>query len=132
MNNEIIITQKDYLRLTSLVEANEGENVENLEAEIERATVVSDDQLPGDIVTMNSTVEYIDIKNETVSVMTLVYPKDSMPEKNKVSILAPLASALIGLKVGQEIDWPFPSGEMKRLRVHTVVYQPEAEGNFEL
>lgn len=132
MSDEIIMTEKDYLRLNNLFKGLNAEDFENLEIELERAKIVSDDEVPGNVVTMNSKVEYTDIKTGKIQEVTIVYPKDSDPEAHKVSILAPIASALIGLSTGQEINWMFPSGETKRLKVISVKYQPEASGDYEL
>jgi regulator of nucleoside diphosphate kinase len=60
--------------------------------------------------------------------VTLVYPRDADPHSNKVSILAPVGAALIGLSVGETIDWPMPNGRRKRLRLEAILYQPEAHG----
>ncbi|WP_372654722.1 nucleoside diphosphate kinase regulator [Halobacteriovorax sp.] len=132
MNDEIIMTEKDYLRLNNLLKGINIEDYENLEIELERAKIVLDNELPAHVVTMNSTLEYTELKSGKTQEITIVYPQDSDPETHKVSILAPLASALIGLSVGQEINWMFPSGETKRLKVTSVKYQPEASGDYEL
>ena len=132
MNDEIIITEKDYLRLTNLFKTLREEDYEDLEIELERARILADNELPEDVVTMNSKVEYMDMKSGKTQDIQIVYPIDSNPIKHRVSILAPLASALIGLRVGQEINWMFPSGETKRLRVSAIKYQPEAEGDYAL
>ena len=100
--------------------------------ELERAKILADNEVPKDVVTMNSKVEYTDVKTGKRQDIQIVYPVDSSPAEYKISILAPLASALIGLRVGQEINWKFPSGETKRLRVSAVKYQPEAEGDYAL
>ena len=42
--------------------------------------------------------------------LTLVYPKDVDATGDKISILAPVGSALLGLATGDEIDWPRPGG----------------------
>ncbi len=132
MNDEIIVTEKDYLRLNNLFKGLKEEEYENLEVELERAKIVLDNELPGNVVTMNSKLEYVEIKSGQKQEITIVYPEDSDPSTNKISILAPLASALIGLSVGQEINWMFPSGEIKRLKVTSVSYQPEAAGDYSL
>ena len=132
MNDEIIITEKDYLRLNNLFKTLDEEDYEDLEVELERAKILADNEVPKDVVTMNSKVEYTDVKTGKRQDIQIVYPVDSSPAEYKISILAPLASALIGLRVGQEINWKFPSGETKRLRVSAVKYQPEAEGDYAL
>ncbi len=64
--------------------------------------------------------------------MTLVYPKDADVDQGKVSVLAPVGSALLGLSVGQSIRWPLPGGTIRHLRVVSVTYQPEAAGDLDL
>jgi regulator of nucleoside diphosphate kinase len=64
--------------------------------------------------------------------VSLVYPMDSDPEQGRISVLSPVGSALLGLSVGQTIDWPLPRGRLKRIRVVEVVYQPEAAGHLHL
>ncbi|MBC98000.1 MAG: hypothetical protein CME63_09640 [Halobacteriovoraceae bacterium] len=134
MDNKIFITEKDYLRLTNLLKNLEVEPdiLENLEIEIERASILSDDEVPAGLVTMNSTVEYEDLSSGKVTTITIIYPGNETSAGKNISILAPLGSALLGLREGQEINWKFPSGETRRLRVLNVKYQPEANGDWRL
>jgi regulator of nucleoside diphosphate kinase len=62
--------------------------------------------------------------------MTLVFPRDADGSADKVSILAPVGSALLGLRFGDSIEWPIPGGRTIRLRVLSIQYQPEAAGDF--
>lgn len=117
---QLIITETDFEKLTSLVNINRSETSELLEVELSRATVVPDDKLPKDVVAMNSTVKYTDVESKKDSVLTLVYPHDASIEEKKVSVLAPMGSALIGLKVGQTIQWPMPNGNTKKIKVTSV------------
>ncbi|MNC89208.1 Regulator of nucleoside diphosphate kinase [compost metagenome] len=81
--------------------------------------------IPRDVVTMNSRVVF---ENETTGErreVTLVYPHEADIDAGKISILVPVGSALLGLRVGQSIDWELPSGEKHRYRVIDVPYQPE-------
>jgi regulator of nucleoside diphosphate kinase len=124
---KLILTQNDFQKLTSLVKATDSDIAELLEEELGRASVVSDEELPDDVVSMNSKVRFQDLDTGTETVVTLVYPHDARIEENKISILAPIGSALIGLRVGQVIQWPMPNGKEKRLKVISVLYQPESE-----
>jgi regulator of nucleoside diphosphate kinase len=126
--DNLILNQGDFHKLSSLIHSAPAEVAELLEEELSRATVVSDDQLPGDVVTMNSTVNFQDLDSGKELVVTLVYPHDANIADNKISILAPIGSALIGLRVGQVIHWPLPNGKEKRLKVISVLCQPEVEG----
>jgi regulator of nucleoside diphosphate kinase len=134
MDNKIFITEKDYLRLSNLLNNLEVEpdSLENLEIEMERATILSDDEVPSGLVTMNSTVEYEDLSSGKSTTITIIYPGNETSAGKNISVLAPLGSALLGLKEGQEINWKFPSGKTKRLKIIKVMYQPEANGDWHL
>lgn len=134
MDNKIFITEKDYLRLSNLLNNLEVEpdSLENLEIEMERATILSDDEVPSGLVTMNSTVEYEDLSSGKSTTITIIYPGNETSAGKNTSVLAPLGSALLGLKEGQEINWKFPSGKTKRLKIIKVMYQPEANGDWHL
>ncbi len=91
-----------------------------------RASIVADEELPKDVVSMNSKVRLQDLETGQETIVTLVYPNDANIEENKISILAPVGSALIGLQVGQVIQWPVPSGQEKRFKVLAVLSQKES------
>lgn len=131
-DSKIHVTEKDFMRLKNLVVALGESDYEDLEVELERASVLTDAEVPKDLITMNSTLRYLNVQDEKEVVMTLVYPKDANSSQGKISILAPLGSALIGLKVGQEINWMFPDGKTRTLRILEVIYQPEANGDWHL
>lgn len=114
---KLIIKENDYQTLSMLVKSIETETAERLEEELERASVFQDAEMPKDVVAMNSTVHYLDLETNKQSTITLVYPPDVDIEKARVSVLAPIGAALIGLRVGQEIAWPMPQGNVKRIKV---------------
>lgn len=130
--NRIFITDQDYHRLMTLVSQAEGPWAEALEEELGRANVISQKEIPNTIVTMNSKVKFMDESTGSESEVTLVYPRDAKLEEGRISILAPVGIALLGLSVGQSIDWKMPNGATKKLKVQAVVYQPEAAGQYEL
>ena len=129
----IYLTQDDLDRLFDLLEAyaagSGGRRFDKLENELVRAVVVSRDQIPKDVVTMNSRVEFEDETTGERHEFTLVYPGNADISKGSISILAPVGSALLGLSAGQSIDWDLPNGEKRRYRVISVPYQPEATEN---
>ncbi len=127
MDNQetLIVTKTDFEKLSSLIRSMSSDVAELLDEELSRASVVSDNELPKDVVSMNSTVRFQDLDTGGETVVTLVYPHEAKIEENKISILAPVGSALIGLRVGQVIQWPVPNGKEKRLKVISVLYQPE-------
>lgn len=119
----IIVSRTDLVRLESLLESPQWRDQPASEAlldELARARVVEDDARPADVVGMHSVVECIDDNNGHRHQLTLVYPHESDAEAHKVSILAPVGSALLGLSVGQSIDWDVPGGRRLRLRVTAV------------
>lgn len=128
----IIITKKDLLRLENIIQKVDSDDLENLEIELQRAVIVEPDKIPSDIVTMNSQVEYVDIKTGKSKIVTLVFPEEADFENGKISILAPIGSALIGLKEGQEISWKVPSGSVRTFKVVKIHYQPEKEKDWHL
>ena len=101
-----------------------------LEHELERAEVVEPAQMPADVVTMNSRVTCTDEMGGETHHLTLVYPRDADVDQHKVSVLAPVGAALLGMSVGQSIDWDAPGGRHLRLRVTGIDYQPEAAGDL--
>ncbi|MBL0694365.1 nucleoside diphosphate kinase regulator [Comamonas sp. JC664] len=132
----LIVTETDLERLRQVVDHNGGgrtaEFAEALDAELTRARVVASEAVPPDVVTMNSTVVFEDEQSGERREVTLVYPRDASSDNGRISVLAPIGSALIGLSVGQSITWPLPGGRSKRLRIVAVPYQPEAAGHYHL
>lgn len=134
MNTEsrIFVTDQDFHRLSSLVSQVEGAWADALEEELGRANVIAQKEMPNNVVTMNSRVQFLDETTGQESEVTLVYPKDADLAAGRISILAPVGIALLGLSVGQSIDWKMPSGVVKKLKVQQVLFQPEAEGEWTL
>ena len=118
MSESIVVTDADaailgMMRLT-----------DSLRRELERAVVVAREAVPADVATMNSQVRYADETTGVVRTVALVYPRAAQG-RAMVSVLTPLGSALLGLSVGQAIEWDFPDGSRRRLRLEAVLYQPE-------
>jgi regulator of nucleoside diphosphate kinase len=131
IDQAITITDADLRRLQPVLEQNDTAASESLDAELRRATVVPQRAVPADVVTMNTEVVYEDCTTSSQRVVRVVYPKDADASHGKISVLAPIGSALLGLRVGQAIEWPVPSGT-KRVRVVEIRYQPEAHGDYGL
>lgn len=134
MNNKpnILLSALDLERLERLLEkipASQFPGRAALEAELERAEIVEPDAIPPTVVTMNSTVRFRELPENSEFSLTLVYPKDAGQE-GSVSVLAPVGSALLGLSVGDEIEWPSPQGRMLRVRIEEIIYQPERAGEL--
>lgn len=138
MVRTINITVKDRERILKLIkkekEFGTGRNKEflkDLEQELNRANIVSSENIPGDSITMNSKVLLKDLDLGEETIYTLVYPEDADLTENKISVLAPIGTAVLGFREGDVIDWKVPGGIVK-LRVEKIIYQPEAEGNYDL
>lgn len=130
----IVITQLDNSRLRRLLSApgvRNSDAADALEDELDRAEVVDSTALPTDVVSMNSTVHLQECHSGREFELTVVYPEDA-GEAGRVSVLAPIGSALLGLAVGSEIEWPLPDSRTARIRVLGLRYQPEAAGDVDL
>lgn len=104
--------------------------VEALETELARASVVDPEQMPADIATMNSVLRYRDLATQQAHCVTLVYPQHLASTENGLSVLAPVGSALLGLRVGHSIHWQVPGGRLIELELLGIDYQPEAAGDY--
>ncbi len=102
-----------------------------LQAELGRADVVKSDKVSGDVVTMNSKVCLVDLATGEEEVYTVVFPGDANAGQGKVSILAPIGTAMLGYEVGDVFEWEVPAGK-RRWRVKQILYQPEAAGDYHL
>ncbi|HOC41867.1 MAG TPA: nucleoside diphosphate kinase regulator [Thermoanaerobaculales bacterium] len=134
---EIIVTSADAERLREMLDRHsdgrDQEAVKLLEAELARARVVPPEEIPADVVTMNSRLGYFVETTGVERVVTLVYPGDSDFRAARESVLAPVGCAVLGLAVGQVIDWPRPhDGLMLKIAVTEIQYQPEAAGDYHL
>lgn len=130
---KVYLTDKDLRRLKRLIGHNhESRDLRALVDGLDRATVVPEELIPPTVVTMNSKVRFMDLNTHEESEATVVYPGDANGEKGRVSILEPVGAALLGLSVGDTVAWPLPGGGEKNLRILEVLYQPEADGHWDL
>jgi regulator of nucleoside diphosphate kinase len=129
----IILTEVDFERLSDLLASEFAkvispvEYLDDLRAELKKARIVCPDKVPRHVVTMNSTVTLRDLETGERETYTLVYPDQADIANNRLSVLAPVGTAILGQRVGDEIRWQVPSG-WRRLKVQRVVTQPEREG----
>ena len=130
-STRIVLTSRDFDRLERLLESLPAEFPE-VSARIRAPTrrVLEPEQIPSNVVTMNSTVRFTFDESGEEFRLTLVYPKDTHGEPDRISVLAPVGSALLGLAVGDEIKWSRPGGGMSTVRVIDVAYQPERSGEL--
>jgi len=120
----IIVTAQDLERLQQLLGDTDSAHAERLDIELARADVVPAEAVPTDVVTMNSEVVFEDLTSGERRCVRLVYPAEVDSTRGFISVLAPMGSALLGLRCGQEITWPTPRG-LRTVRVIEVPYQPE-------
>lgn len=137
MSRTIFITNTDQLRLKKIInkekEFNAGnkEYLINLEQELDRANIVTSQEVPPDVITMNSKVLLKDLDTGEEMIYTLVYPEDADLLEDKISVLAPVGTAILGYRIGNILEWKVPDGVVK-LKVEKLLYQPEAAGDYEL
>jgi regulator of nucleoside diphosphate kinase len=130
---KIIISSLDADRLERLLDSlpkGAFPGKADLESELARAEIVDPEDIPSTVVTMNSTVRFRVESSPDEFTLTLVYPKDMDASSGKISVLAPVGSALLGLSQGDEIEWPKPGGGVLRVRIEEIVYQPERSGEY--
>lgn len=127
----IVITESDYARLQRLIESTrqfrkfDAEHLAGLEQELERALVIKEADVPRDVVTMNSRVRVKDLNSGREATYQIVFPNNADVAKNRISVLAPIGTGLLGYSAGTTVEWQVPSG-VRRFRILEVEYQPEA------
>jgi regulator of nucleoside diphosphate kinase len=133
----IILTDYDAKRLEVLVcgrkraTSRDRGNLLELEYELSRAARVGTRHVPPNIVTMNTRVHLKDMDSKQDMIVTLVYPEDVRPAEGRLSVLSPIGTAILGYSEGDTIEWPAPGG-VKRIKIHKILYQPEASGDYHL
>jgi len=129
--HNIVITELDMERLRYLLDpvrrplSKDQEHLEVLEQELDRAEILSSGETPPEVVTMNSRVRVRNLNTSQEMTYTLVFPKDADLAAGKISVLAPIGTAILGYRAGDVIVWNVPGGERK-FRIEEVLYQPEA------
>jgi regulator of nucleoside diphosphate kinase len=136
-HRDIYITKFDLARLKELVDVGitfkerDREYLERLQNELDRAHIVDPTAIPHNVVTMNSRVRFKDMETGDEKSYTLVFPSDADIEKNRISILAPIGTAILGYRAGDTVNWLVPAGTRK-VRILEILYQPEAAGRYDL
>ena len=106
-----------------------GLTIQALAEEIDRAIIVDSKDLPQDVITMNSRASLsIDGRELTVS---LAFPHDADQSRQRISILSPIGTAILGFSAGDRFNWRFPNG-LANIEVQGLQYQPEAAGDHDL
>ena len=129
---QIIISEQDLNRLETMLEHQQQltPTMQHLEDELARATVVSPQDVPANVVSMNARVLITIGESAEPSEVVLVYPHDFKGEKNQVNVVAPIGAAILGLSEGQHIQWPQPDGHLMQVKIEKVLFQPEREGEL--
>ncbi|MEO8711195.1 MAG: GreA/GreB family elongation factor [Parafilimonas sp.] len=116
ISNTLVLRKDDYSLLTSYLRSARSQSTFNkrdadeLEAELKKATLVEADEFPHDVVGLNSKVRIkTDGKNEEMDLI-IVTPDKANIKENKISIMAPIGTALIGFRQGQKVKWKVPAG----------------------
>jgi regulator of nucleoside diphosphate kinase len=135
--NKLIINSLDYSRIKKCIsDAKQFKSINEAEAaklmsELNSAKIVKPESIPSDVVTMNSIVKLSFLNNNKQVQFQIVYPENANLKENKISIFSPIATALIGYKITDEIEWIVPAG-LTKMRIDDIIYQPEAAGDYNL
>lgn len=134
---KVTLTKNDYTRIyKAITDAKNSKTINSNEAEkllseLSKAEIVPSEKIDKDVVTMNSEVKLFFKNTQKDQSFKIVYPQDANLKENKISIFSPIATALIGYKIGDEIEWIVPGG-MTKIKIVDLIYQPEAAGDFDL
>lgn len=124
MAQHIFISDSEVQHLRAVVEQHldgrDGATAERLAAELDRAVVVDPSRMPADAVTLESRVTFEEERSGAVREVTLVYPTSADASAGRISVLAPIGAALLGLRTGDRIEWPLPDGRTAKIRVREV------------
>ncbi|HEY0877323.1 MAG TPA: nucleoside diphosphate kinase regulator [Zeimonas sp.] len=128
-NSFRLLNELDHVRLDRLL-SRKGQAAETLNELLDDADTVPPRQVPGDVVTMYTRVTVVDLADGARRTLTLCYPEDADASAGFVSVLSPIGTALLGLRVGEETEWTTPTGAVQRLRIAELLFQPEASGDY--
>jgi regulator of nucleoside diphosphate kinase len=106
--------------------------VEALEELLDLGRVVPPQEIPRNVVTMNSRIVFEELQTREKRTVTVVYPEDADPVAGKISVLSPVGIALLGLTEGSEAELPLPHGRTTRIGIREISWQPEAHGVYTL
>jgi regulator of nucleoside diphosphate kinase len=136
-SRDIYITKYDLTRLRELLQVGisfaerDRQSLESLQNELDRAHIVEPSAVPHDVVTMNSHARLKDLETNEEKAYTLVFPSEANLGQRKISILAPIGTAILGYRAGDAVEWQVPGG-IRKFRIEEILYQPEAAGHYSL
>jgi len=136
MNTRMFVTINDYERITDMIESASRHAkipvaVDRLLTNLRSARMLPQENISGDIITMNSRARLTELSSGKEVEITVTYPEDADNLSKKISVFSPIGIALLGSKVGDTVSWKVPSG-IGQFRVDRVTYQPEAVGHYHL
>jgi regulator of nucleoside diphosphate kinase len=124
---KVMIIKEEYNKLLEMIaemdcsaDDRAKERLEELEKELKACSIIDSTELPSDLVSMDSTVEFTDVDSGEVLKYTITWPETADFENNKISVLAPIGTALLGYKAGDEIEWKVPAGT-KRFKINNIL-----------
>ena len=129
------VTRNDKKRLLELLSAaksldfRDGVDLNGLAVKLKHAFIVETREVAGDIITMNSRAELVDLDTGEKVIFSVVFPRDADIERGRISVLAALGAAMLGYRVGDEFDWKVPYS-CRRFKFKQILYQPEAAGDY--
>jgi len=137
MRNEIIrVTEPDMECLRKLLKAEKRfdksgrDDLHNLEAKLDQSQLIAQREVPKEVITLNSKVRLTDLSTGEEMSYTLVLPNNADIDQHKISILAPIGTAMLGYSVGDIFEWKVPGG-FRRFEVKEILHQPEAFGDHQ-
>ncbi|MCC6239069.1 MAG: GreA/GreB family elongation factor [Phycisphaerales bacterium] len=135
----MLLSNMDHQRLASMLRSIQQapsadeqrclQRLRDLERRLAGSQVVDPDQVPPDVVTMNTRLQAVDEQSGRQQELTLVFDDDADIFRRRLSVLSPLGIALLGKRQGQMATWK-TRGKLRRMRVQRIVYQPEAAGEL--
>ena len=130
-NDRIIVSREDVARLRAVLgsrneSAHDREHLLDLREELERARIVQEEAMPADVVTLRSEVRVRDVETGVSRDYTVVLPADADVSSGHISVLAPLGTALLGYREGDEVEWQMPAG-VRRLTITRVKQLPRGQ-----
>lgn len=131
-DHTIIVTAADADKLKELIrnaqrgEYRQSKYLEMLSGELARATIIDAGAVPPDVIIMNSQAVLTEVDTGEEMVLTLVFPEDADPIEGKISVLAPIGTAMLGYRVGDVFEWETPGG-MTKMRVEKIA--PRTKGS---
>lgn len=124
------LSELDRARIDRLLTRADRQLGEALHELIDDADIVDPRQVPGNVVTMYTRIVVETPGDGARRTLTLCYPEDADPAAGFVSVLSPIGTALLGSRCGEIVEWRTPTGDVQRLRIVEVLFQPEASGDY--